>query len=199
VQVSDLVRLVEGRRLPIAGEWAIDPGHTCAGFAVRHMLTLMRGRFTDLAGTITIADDPLESSVEVTIQVASLHTGNPRAEEALLGERFLEVDRFPTITFASTGVQPAEDGRWTVSGELTVHGVTWAIELDTEFLGAATNPMGGQAKMGFEARSAIDREDYGLHFTAEAPDSPGVFVMGSRIDLTLDVEANLIAAAARPS
>jgi polyisoprenoid-binding protein YceI len=197
--VSDLVRLVDGRRLPIAGTWAVDPGHTSAAFAVRHMLTLMRGRFTDLAGTITIAEDPLESWVEVTIQVASIHTGNARAEESLLGERFLEVDRFPTITFASTGVRPAEDGRWTVSGELTAHGVTRPIELDTEFLGAATNPLGGQRKMGFEARTSIQREDYGVHFTAEAPDSPGVFVMGSRIDLTLDVEANLVDAAARPS
>lgn len=197
--MSDLVRLVDGRRLPIAGEWAVDPGHTCAGFAVRHMLTLMRGRFTDLAGTIAVAQDPLESSVQVTIQVASLHTGNPRAEESLLGERFLEAERFPTITFTSTGVEPAEGGRWTVSGDLTVHGVVRPIDLDTEFLGAATNPMGGQAKMGFEARASFHREDYGLHFTAEAPDSPGVFVMGSRIDLTLDVEANLIAAAARPS
>jgi polyisoprenoid-binding protein YceI len=163
------------------------------------MLTLMRGRFTDLAGTISIAENPLESSVEVTIQVASLHTGNPRADESLLGERFLEVDRFPTIRFTSTGVEPAEGGRWKVSGELTAHGVTRPIDLDTEFLGAATNPMGGQAKMGFEARASIQREDYGLHFTAEAPDSPGVFVMGSRIDLTLDVEANLTAVAARPS
>ena len=197
--MSDLVRLVDGRLLPVPGVWAVDPGHTSAAFAVRHMLTLMRGRFCDLAGTITVAEDPLDSSVEVTIQVASIHTGNARADEALLGERFLEADRFPTITFASTGVKLAEDGHWTVSGDLTAHGVTRPIALDTQFLGAATNPLGGQAKMGFEARTSIQREDYGLHFTAEAPDSPGVFVMGSRIDLTLDVEANLMDGAGRPS
>ncbi|MDH4147904.1 MAG: YceI family protein [Acidimicrobiia bacterium] len=187
-----LTRLVDGRLAPIAGTWELDGLHTCTGFGVRHLLTLMRGRFRDQAGTIVIADDPAASSVEVTIQAASIDTGHPKANESLLGEGFLDVERHPTITFRSSAVSPAENGRWNVDGELTVRGVSRPVRLDTVFLGAVTHPFGGTAKMSLQARTAIARADFGVGADYPTPDGPGVLVVGNRIELTIDIEADLV-------
>lgn len=188
--MNDLVRLVGGRQVPAAGTWDIDRGHTSAAFAVRHLFTRMRGRFTDLSGTITIADDPTGSTVHVIIQAASITTGNDKADESLRAERYLDVERFPTLEFVSTAVVPVEHGDWSVTGDLTIRGITRPVELATTFIGAATSPLGEMKKMSFESTGSILREDYGMSVTAESPDTPGVWIVGNTIDLTLDVEAN---------
>jgi len=186
-----LTRMVEGRIVPAAGHWEIDPGHTSAAFAIRHLLTRMRGRFTDLSGSIIIDEVPAKSTVEVAIQAASLSTGNNAADDALRGERFLDVEHHQTITFASTEVVASEDGRWTIVGDLTIKGVTRSVSLATSFLGAATSPLGDLRKMSFDATTRITRDQFEMGWLMESPDTPGVYIMGNELDITLDIEADL--------
>jgi polyisoprenoid-binding protein YceI len=189
--MSSYLRIVDGRSVPAAGVWKIDPGHTSIAFSVRHLLTRMRGRFTDFAGDIQIDEDPRKSSVAVTIQAASVDVANPGAEETLRGDRFLDVARYPTLDFESREVVPGEDGRWVIAGDLRVKGVAHPVELDTIFLGAVTSPLGEMVKMSFEARTRLQREALGIRMHLEAPDAPGVLIIGNTIEVTLDVEADL--------
>lgn len=188
--MTSLTRVVGGHLVPVAGTWNIDGGHTSAAFGVRHLLTIMRGRFREMSGVIEIADDPAESSVTVDIVAASIDTANPGADDTLRGEKWLNVDEHPTITFRSTSVTPAESGTWSVAGDLTIAGITNQVELATEFLGAVTSPLGGLEKASFVSTTRITREMYGLSITAESPDVPGVYIVGNNIDITLDIEAD---------
>jgi polyisoprenoid-binding protein YceI len=176
---------------PHLGAVDIDPGHTSVAFAVRHLLTLMRGRFRSFEGEVVIAEDPTQSTVRVTIDAASIDTANDMVDGSLRADKFLDVENHPSITFASTSVEAAEDGGWNVIGDLTIAGTTTSVVLDTEFLGAVTSPIGDLKKMSFIATTRIKREDYGMTFTAPSPDTDGVLIVGNNIDITLDVEADL--------
>jgi polyisoprenoid-binding protein YceI len=186
-----LTRVFEGRIVPVAGTWDLDGLHSHAGFAVRHLLTLMRGRFREQSGTIVIAEDPTESTVAVSIAAATVDTTHGQADETIRGAMLLDVENHPTITFASTSVAPSEDGHWTITGDLTIKGIARSVELDTEFLGAVYHPMGGVPKMSFSATTTISRADFGINADFEVPDAKGVLVIGKRLDLQIDVEANL--------
>lgn len=190
-ELPALTRIVDGRIVPIAGTWDLDGLHTHTGFGIRHLLTLMRGRFREQTGTIVIADDPTESTVEVIIEAASVDTTHPAADDTVRGEMLLHVEEHPQITFRSTAVTPAENGRWQITGELTVKGVSQSVVLDTEFLGAVHHPMGGQPKMSFSASTSIERTQFGIGADFEVADNKGVLVVGNRLDLQLDVEADL--------
>lgn len=190
-ELPPLTRIVDGRIVPIAGTWDLDGLHTHSGFGIRHLLTLMRGRFREQSGTIVIADDPTQSSVEVTIEAASVDTTHPAADDTVRGEMLLHVEEHPQITFRSTSVTPAESGRWHIAGDLTVKGVSQPVVLDTEFLGAVHHPMGGQPKMSFSASTSIERTDFGIGANFEVADNKGVLVIGNRLDLQIDVEADL--------
>ena len=189
--MDTLTRMVDGRIVPSPGTWVIDPGHTSSAFAVRHMLTRMRGRFTQLTGSIIIAEDPTASTVEVAIQATSIDTGNGPADDSLRGERFLDVENHPVISFTSTGVAPAENGRWMVTGDLTIKGVVQSASLATTFVGAASSPVGPHQKMSFESETRITREQFGMGWLMESPDTPGVYIVGNEIDIVLDIEADL--------
>lgn len=188
---APLTRIVDGRIVPVAGTWTIDSGHTHTGFGVRHLLTLMRGRFREQEGTIVIAEDPTESRVEVVIQAASLDTTHPKADETVRGDRYLDTEQFPTITFVSTSVRPTEGARWEIDGDLTIRDVTRSARLQAEFLGAVYHPFGATPKMSFAASTSINRSDFGVGGVFELPDARGVMVVGDRIELTLDIEADL--------
>lgn len=189
--MTELQRLVGGRIVPIAGTWKIDDGHTSAGFGVRHLLTIMRGRFKSFEGDIVIAENPADSTVNVTIDASTIDTANSLADDTLRGEHFLNVEAHPNITFNSTAVTPGENGNWTVTGDLTIAGITKQVDLDTEFVGAATSPIGDLEKMSFVATTTILREDFNMTYTAPSPDSEGVWIVGNKIDITLDIEADL--------
>lgn len=190
-ELPALTRIVDGRIVPVAGTWDLDGLHTHTGFGIRHLLTLMRGRFREQTGTIVIADDPTLSTVEVIIEAASVDTTHPAADDTVRGEMLLHVEEHPQITFRSTTVTPAESGRWHIAGDLTVKGVTQTVVLDTEFLGAVHHPMGGQPKMSFSATTSIERTDFGIGANFEVADNKGVLVIGNRLDLQIDVEADL--------
>jgi len=177
----------QGLQVPQAGTYSLDKGHSTIEFVGRHlMITKVRGRFTEFDGQIAIGDDPADSSVEVTIDVASVESSDEKRDGHLRSPDFLDVENYPTITFRSTKVDMGQDGRVKVTGDLTVKDVTRPVTLDVEFDGAQADPWGGQ-RLGFSAHTEIDREDWGLTWNV-ALETGGVLV-GKKIRLELNVEA----------
>ena len=168
------------------GPWTIDPSHTTLGFVARHlMVAKVRGRFGAVTGEITIADDHLASSVTATIEMGSVDTGDAGRDEHLRGADFFDVETYPTMTFASTGVV-ADGSDYKVTGDLTIKGITKSVTLDLEFDGVSGDPWGG-TRAGFTATGEIDRRDWGLEWNV-ALDTGGMLV-GEKIKLQLDIEA----------
>jgi polyisoprenoid-binding protein YceI len=187
--VTSPVRSVESVEVPVAGTYAIDPSHTHVGFSVRHlMVSKVKGSFSGVSGTINIADDPLQSSVEVSVDMASIDTRDEQRDAHLRSPDFFDVENFPTMTYASTAVRADGGNRWLVDGELTIHGVTRSVPLEVTFEGAGADPWGG-VRAGFSARAEIDREDFGLTWN-QVLETGGIAV-GKTVTIDLEVEAVL--------
>jgi len=185
----EVTRGYEGATIPVAGTYVIDPSHSLVAFSARHlMVAKVRGRFDAPAGSFTIADDPLESSVEVTIDPTTVTTGDAKRDEHLRSPDFFDVERFPAVTFASTGVTHVKGNDWRLEGNLTLHGVSRSVTLDLGVVGVEKDPY-GNTKVGFEARTTLNREDFGLTWNA-ALESGGVLV-GKEITIELEIEAAL--------
>ncbi len=169
------------------GTWVIDAAHTNLGFSARHaMVAKVRGSFADFSGSFTIdGADVAASSAELTIQAASIETKNADRDAHLKSADFLDVESFPTVTFVSTAVTVAGNDV-TVTGDLTIHGVTKSVDVAYEFVGISQDPW-GQTKIGFEGSTKISRKEFGLIWNA-ALETGGVLV-GDEIKLSLDVEA----------
>jgi len=173
--------------LPAAGTFVLDKSHTQIGLVARHlMVSKVRGRFTDYEGAIVVADDPAQSSVEVTIQAASINTNDENRDNHVRTNDFLNVAEFPTITFRSTKVELNSSGDWKVYGELTVRGVTRPIVLEVTFEGVIQDPWGNQ-RLGFTASGEIDRNDFGVSFNAAL--ETGGFVVSPKVKLEIEAEA----------
>ena len=173
--------------------WNIDTSHSAIRFTVRHLvIAKVHGQFTKFAGAISLDDaDPTRSSVAVEIDAASVDTREEKRDAHLRSADFLDVEKFPTLTFKSTKVE-LEGGKVArLVGDLTIHGVTKSVVLEVEDQGRAKDPWGGE-RAGFEAKTRINRKDYGLQWNV-ALEAGGVLV-GENIDITLEVEA--LAAAA---
>ena len=167
------------------GTWTIDASHTTVGFTARHlMITKVRGRFGAVEGAATIEEDRLQSSVQATIELASIDTGDAGRDEHLRGADFFDVANHPSITFASTGIKE-DGGDFVLFGDLTIKGITKPVELDLEFDGVSGDPWGG-TRAGFTAEGEINRKDWGLEWNV-ALEGGGVLV-GEKIKLSLDVE-----------
>lgn len=169
--------------------WNFDPGHSNADFSVRHMMiTNVRGGFKEVSGTIEYDPaNPAASSVNATINAASIWTGVADRDGHLRSADFLDVENYPTITFVSTSVNVKGENKAEITGDLTVHGVTKSVVLNTELLGVTKNPFTGTETAGFTATAKINREDFGLTWN-QALEAGGVLV-GKDINITLDVEA----------
>ena len=166
---------------------AIDPGHSEVAFQVRHLLSRVRGRFTDFAGAIRFdAARPQDSSVEVVVQAASIDTAEPGRDTHLRSADFFDVERFPTLTFTSTSIVPRGDNRYDIEGDLTIHGVTRRVTLPATFLGSMQDPWGNE-RFGFEGELTLDRKDYGLAWNAAL--ETGGFLVGDEVKVTLSVQA----------
>jgi len=186
-EITAPTRTVDGVEVPAAGTYAIDASHSHVGFSVRHvMVSKTKGRFADVAGTITIADDPLESSVEVEIQTASVDTRDQGRDGHLRSADFFDADTHPVMTYRSTKVTPAGKGRWEVEGELAIKGVTQPVALAVTFEGGSLDPWGG-ARIGFEASAELNREAFGLTWN-QALETGGVLV-GKTVKVDIDAEA----------
>ena len=184
-----VLRTRDDREVPVAGVYEIDGAHTSVEFVGRHlMITKVRGRFSDVRGRITVAEEPEDSHVEVEIGVASLSTGNDDRDGHLKSPDFFDVENFPTITFSSTAVKALHDNTWELDGDLTVRDTTRPVTLQVDFDGADVSPIGDE-RVGFSAATDINREDFGLTWNV-ALETGGVLVgKDARIELSVQAIA----------
>jgi polyisoprenoid-binding protein YceI len=171
----------------ITGDYTIDPAHTRLGFSARHaMVATVRGQFTDFTGTAHVdTANPAGSKVELSIVANSISTGQQQRDDHLRSGDFFESEQYPDITFTSTDVSRDGDD-WTITGDLTIKGVTHSISVPFEFTGSAQDPF-GNTRIGFEGAATLNRKDWGLSWNA-ALETGGVLV-SEKIKLQFDVSA----------
>jgi polyisoprenoid-binding protein YceI len=172
---------------PALTTWTIDPVHTMAEFAVKHlMITTVKGRFTGVSGTIRIDDsNPANGDAEVVIDAATIDTREPQRDAHLRSADFFDVEKFPTLTFRSARLFDVSGGAFKLAGQLTIHGVTRDVVLDVTSEGRAKDPWGGE-RAGFAATTKIHRGDFGLRWNQAL--ETGGFVVGDEVKISLDVQ-----------
>jgi polyisoprenoid-binding protein YceI len=172
-----------------ADTWQIDPAHTNVEFTVRHMMiSNVKGQFQKTSGTVTTnGTDPASAKIDATIDASSVDTRVDKRDAHLKSPAFLDVDKFPTITFKSTKVEADGPGKWKVTGDLTLHGVTKPVVLEVEGTGVPINDPMGNTRAGASATTKIKRSDYGLIWN-QAIEGGGVMV-GDEVAISIDVEA----------
>jgi polyisoprenoid-binding protein YceI len=172
---------------PAAGVYTVDAAHSRLGFVARHLVvSKVRGNFTQFEGTVTIGDTPETSSVTATAQAASITTNNDMRDSHLQSADFLDASNHPQITFVSTSVSQKAGNEYALTGDLTIRGVTKSVTFDLEFTGAGESMQPGVSVAGFEARTEIDRRDFGVNF--EGVLENGTAVVSHKIVLELEVE-----------
>jgi polyisoprenoid-binding protein YceI len=167
-----------------AGTWKADPEHSEISFSVRQLVTKVHGRMTRFDIAIVTGEDPLDSSVSATIDLASVDTGIPKRDEHIRSSTFLDVANHPRVTYQSTGVRRAGEG-WVVDGDLTLHGVTRPVPLAVAATGFAADPdSGGHAN--FSATALVDRSDFGIDRWS------GGGVVGTKVPISLEITTVLV-------
>lgn len=183
------VRTVDGTEYPAVGTYVIDASHTRVGFAVRHMaVSKVRGEFTAFSGTLELAEDPVDSTITVSIDAASVDTRDANRDTHLRTNDFFDVETHPTWTFTSTAIRPVSASEWKVDGDLTIRGVTRPVTLDATLEGVVQDPY-GMHRVGFSASTTIVRDDFGVSFNAAL--ETGGFVVAKKVDIDLEIEATL--------
>jgi polyisoprenoid-binding protein YceI len=183
-------REIGGLQLPPAGKYELDLAHTAVEFVARHMLTKVRGRFTDFSGTIEVTERPEDSSVRVEIQTASIKTDTERRDDHLKSGDFLLIEEYPVITFTSTAVRPTGGTGFELEGNLTIKDVTKPVTLTGEFLGAGPGMDGKTPLLAATARTTIQREDWGVNWNMAV--ETGGFLVSKNVDLEIEVEAHKV-------
>lgn len=184
---APLSRTVEARLVPTPGTYQIDLSHTTVDFVARHlMVAKVRGTFREVQGTLTVGESPEDSSLEVTVAMASVDTREEARDTHLRSADFFDVENFPTMTYSATAIRPKGD-RWIADGQLTIRGNTRPVALEIEFLGSISDPWGG-ARIAFSATGEIDREEFGLTWNA-AIETGGVVVSKA---IKIEIEAELV-------
>lgn len=169
------------------GRWVIDPVHSSVTFSVRHLMSKVRGRFTDIEGRIEVAGELESCTASASVTTASVDTGTAMRDDDLRSAGFFDADTYPRLTFTSTAVTE-QDGRLSVVGDLTIRGVTHEVTLDAEFLGLDESGLQGEPRIGFSGRTRVRRSDFGV---GERGVEGGRLVVGDDVDIELDVEAAL--------
>lgn len=170
----------------LAADWNLDNSHSHVGFKVRHMaISKVKGSFADVAATVTGEPGKPETfSVEATVQLASVDTGNEKRDDHLRSADFFDVEQHPTMTFRSTGVQmDGDEGKLT--GELTLRGVTKPVTFDLEYTGQVNDPW-GNTRMGFAGEATIDRREFGLTWSKAL--EAGGLVVDNEVEIELEIE-----------
>ncbi len=172
----------------VVGTYTIDPAHSRAGFAVRHLgFSKVRGHFPTFAGTLEVDPSDLSTlNAQASIDAGSITTADAKRDEHLRSTDFFDVAEHPTLTFASLETRDAGGDRVTLRGELTMRGVTRTVDLDVVYLGEATDPWGG-SRVAFEAQTTVNRKDYGLNWNAVL--ETGGFLVGEDVEITLEIQA----------
>jgi polyisoprenoid-binding protein YceI len=168
--------------------WQIDPAHTAAGFAVKHlMISTVRGQFKGVTGTVVWDDQDLsKSTIEVTIDATTVDTSEPTRDKDLKSEKFFDVAKYPTITFKSKKIENVSAGKLKVTGDLTIHGVTKEVVLDVEGPSNTVKDPWGNTRVAASATTKVNRQDYGVKWNANI-DGGGV-VVGDDVNITIDLE-----------
>jgi len=194
------VGLAAAVTLPAAAETAtytVDKAHSEASFQVRHLVTKVRGKFADFAGTVVMDDaKPEASSVVFTIQAASIDTDVADRDQHLRSDDFFAVEKHPEITFKSTKIERTGDHAYAATGDLTMRGVTKRITLPVTYLGEVKDPW-GHVKAGFETAITLNRKDFGINWN-KALDQGGVLV-GDEVEVSISIEALKQAEAGAPA
>ncbi|GGV00291.1 hypothetical protein GCM10010211_79540 [Streptomyces albospinus] len=176
-----------GAELPPPGPWTIDPMHSTVAAVAQHLgISSVHGRFTEFSGRIDIAQDIEKSRVEAVIKAASIDTGNGMRDGHLRNEDFLNVDVYPEITYRSTGLEPAGPDRWTVHGDLALHGVVRPVDLGLSYLGTGPDPWGG-VRAAFRATAELRREDFKMNYNQVV--AAGIAAIGTTLKVELDIQA----------
>lgn len=184
---GDHSRIVNHALVPPVGTFDLDPAHTFVGFSAQHLVVgRVRGRFEVVQGIVTVGEDPSASTIEVSIETASITTLNPTRDDDLRSQHYLDVERYPMMTYRSTATSELTAGAWLVTGELTLHGVTRPVALTVRFGGAVTDSS-GNIRVAFHAHGAITRHDFGL--TYELVKEAGGLLVGKDIAIDIDAEA----------
>jgi polyisoprenoid-binding protein YceI len=174
-------------RLPAPGQWTIDPAHTIVRATARHLaLSRIEGRFTELAGSITVADPIEASSVAVTIEAASIDTGNRDRDAHLRSADFLDVKRFPALTYRSGRLTRLAGDRWRLDGTLTIRDIARDVALDLRYGGSGADPWGG-TRMAVVATTQLARGDYEINWNMGLPG--GLTLIGPTLRIDLDIQA----------
>jgi len=169
------------------GTWVLDPTHTEIGFSVRHLVSKVRGKFESFDGSIVTAENIADSKASATIQLASINTGSADRDAHLRSTDFFGVEENPVMTFESTGVSVDGDD-YTVTGNLTIKGITKPVELSVEFLGEGGDPWGG-TRVGVEATAQISRKEFGINFNV--PLEGDKVMIGDKVSIHITAEAVL--------
>jgi polyisoprenoid-binding protein YceI len=170
-----------------ADTYVVDKTHSEALFTIKHLMSRVTGRFSDLSGSIAVdVANPAASSVEFTINAASIDTNAADRDKDLRSPNFFDVEKYPTISFKSSKVTPAGKDKFTVEGSLTMHGVAKQVSLPVEFLGFGKDPWGND-KAGFAVETVLNRKDYGLNWN-KALDQGG-FLLGDEVKVVISLEA----------
>lgn len=171
-----------------SGTWKLDPTHSELTFSVKHlMISKVKGVFKDFDVTVVTAENPADSKVEATVQVASVDTKQKDRDQHLLAGDFFLADEHPEVTFTSTTID-ANGEDFTIAGDLTLRGVTKPVTLTGEFGGVATDPY-GQTKAGATASTVINRQDFGVSFNQVL--ETGGFALGDDIKVEIDLQVVL--------
>jgi polyisoprenoid-binding protein YceI len=172
---------------PEPGRWDIDPAHSIVRATARHLaMSHVEGRFTEFAGHLTIAEPVEASTVEVRIETASINTGNGDRDTHLRSADFLDVERFPAITYRSSRVVPRGADRYLVEGELTIRDITRDVPLDVSYLGMAPDPWGG-TRVGLVATTQLARRDFEINWNMGLPG--GLTLVGPTLRIDLEIQA----------
>ncbi|MGI5165923.1 YceI family protein [Spirillospora sp. CA-253888] len=168
-----------------AGTWNIDPSHSEVTFTIRHLMTKVRGSFTEFSGAVQVAETLADSTATAEIKMASVDTRNADRDAHVRTSDVLDVENHPVMTFATKGVR-AEGGDYVVDGELTIKDVTKPVTLAVEFHGVGEDPWGG-VRAGFSATTTINRKDWGIEFNV--PLKGDKALLGDKVDIALEIQA----------
>lgn len=171
----------------LTGTYNLDPAHSSVGFTVRHaMVTKVRGEFTDYEASITVAEDPSASTASGTVRTESIDTRNEDRDAHVRGEDFFAVGQYPEMTFNATSFDVDANGNGTVTGDLTIKGTTKPVTFEVETFGVEEDPF-GNIRMGFEARTTINRSEFGIDF--QAPLNSGGMMLSEKVGIEIEGSA----------
>ena len=177
---------IDGVQPPAPGKYELDQAHTAVEFIARHILTKVRGRFTEFSGLIDVVEPIEDSSVHVEVKTSSIQTNTEQRDQHLKSDDFLNVERWPVMTFESAAIRHTGEATFELEGDLTIRDVTRRVTLAGEYLGTSTNP-GGKTVLAATAKATLAREDWNVSWNMML--ETGGFLVSKTVDLEIEVEA----------